>query len=77
MHFRFALTNNSFRKKAQEIILNNDDNPITNKTFVDAVTGGFYYCNNLAHHNNTEMRFVSSGPNDLMTSETTIPFHRT
>ena len=24
MHFRFALTNNSFRKKAQEIILNNN-----------------------------------------------------
>ena len=23
MHFRFALTNNSFREKAQEIILNN------------------------------------------------------
>ena len=68
MHFRFALTNNSFRKKAQEIILNNDDNPFTKKTFDDAVTGGFHYCNNLAHNNNTEMRFVSSGPNDLMSN---------
>ena len=68
MHFRFALTNNSFRKKAQEIILNNDDNPITKKPFDDAVTGGFHYCNNLAHNNNTEMRFVSSGPNDLMSN---------
>ena len=41
----------------------NDDNPITKKTFDDAVTSGFHYCNNLAHNNNTETRFVSSGVN--------------
>ena len=46
----------------------NDDNPITKKTFDDAVTSGFHYCNNLAHNNNTEMRFVSSGVNVLMSN---------
>ena len=46
----------------------NDDNPITKKTFDDAVTSGFHYCNNLAHNNNTEMRFVSSEANVLMSN---------
>ena len=46
----------------------NDDNPITKKTFDDAVTSGFHYCNNLAHNNNTETRFVSSGVNVLMSN---------
>ena len=45
-----------------------DDNPITKKTFDDAVTSGFHYCNNLAHNNNTETRFVSSGVNVLMSN---------
>ena len=46
----------------------NDDNLITKKTFDDAVTSGFHYCNNLAHNNNTEIRFVSSGVNVLMSN---------
>ena len=46
----------------------NDDNPITKKTFDDSVTSGFHYCNNLAHNNNTETRFVSSGVNVLMSN---------
>ena len=40
------------------------DNPITKKAFDDAV----HYCNNLAHNNNTEMRFVSSEANVLMSN---------
>ena len=47
---------------------NNDDNLITKKTFDDAVTSGFHYCNNLAHNNNAERRFVSSGVNVLMSN---------
>ena len=46
----------------------NDDNLTTKKTFDDAVTSGFHYCNNLAHNNNTEIRFVSSGVNVLMSN---------
>ena len=34
----------------------------------DAVTSGFHYCKNRAHNNNTEMRFVSSGVNVLMSN---------
>ena len=49
-------------------VAKNDDNPITKKTFDDAVTSGFHYCNNLAHNNNTETRFVSSGVNVLMSN---------
>ena len=36
MLFRFALTNNSFRKKAQEIILNRKYKQLSNKLAVNA-----------------------------------------
>ena len=44
----------------------NKDKPKIKKTFDCAVTSGFYFCNNLAHNNNTEMKFVSSGGNVLI-----------